>query len=159
MTTTTPDSEKNVVKGGMPVMPCHPTEEGGASGLLGRGAAPSTPRRRRKEKNRRSIKRFFRVTPEEDVLIDARAEDAGYEPSSFMRIQVLDKSKVRRSRRIRADLDALRRCMGVINRAGDVVNQLVRHLHRGGGFSNVADAALAELRKASHAILEALDKG
>jgi hypothetical protein len=53
----------------------------------------------------------------------------------------------------------LRRCMGVINRAGDVVNQLVRHLHRGGGFSNIADAALAELRKASHAILEALDKG
>jgi len=156
MTTSASDSEKNGVKGGVPVMCCHPTEEGGASTRLVRGAAPSTLRRRRKEKNRRRIKRFFRVTPEEDALIDACALDAGLEPSSYMRIQVLGKSKARKARRVRADWQELQRCMGVINKAGNVVNQLVLLIRRVGGNPAAANAALIELCKAARAIMAAL---
>ena len=159
MTTSMFDSEKNVVKGDVPVMPCQTAEEGGSSRPLARGSTPSTRQRKRKDSRRMSVLKFFRCTPEEDVIIKANAADAGIEQSSYMRIQSVGKSKVRKARRIRADLDELRRCMGVINRAGDVVNQLVRHLHRGGGFSNTADAALAELRKAARAVMEALDRG
>jgi len=142
------------VKGGLPVMCCHPASRG--ANTTGEGCRPSTRRRRRKESRRMSIKKFFRVTPEEDALITSQAAAAGLEISSYLRVQALGKSKVRRYRRIRADWDELRRCMGVINKAGNVVNQLVKFLYTGGNYSSVADAALLELRKAAQSIVRAL---
>jgi len=148
-------------------MCCHPAE-GGATARLARGSTPSTPRRRRSDKRRMSIKKFFRVTPEESAAIAASAAEAGIEQASYMRVQVLGKSKVRKARRIRADWDELRRCMGVINRAGNVVNQLVpilRRLAAGdewagmaglAGMVETASAALAELVEAARAIVAAL---
>ena len=104
-------------KEGSPVMCCHPAG-GGLSAQLVRGAAPSTPRRRRKERRRMSVKKYFRVTPEEDAAIAASAAEVGLEQSSYLRVQALGKAKVRKYRRKRADWDELRRCMGVINKAG-----------------------------------------
>jgi hypothetical protein len=157
MTTFTSDSDKTSIKEGMPVMPCHPTEGGGVSGQLVR-ALPINPRQRRKESRRMSIKKFFRCTPEEDKFIKASAADAGMEQASYMRIQCIGASKMRKARRIRADWDELRRCMGVINKAGNVVNQLVLLLRRGSGYPDAANAALMELCKAARAIMAALGK-
>ena len=146
-------------------MPCHPAEGGGVTGLLARGSTPSTldgdirPRQWRKESRRRSIKKFFRVTPEEDAVILTNAANAGMEQASYMRVQCIGKSKIRRYRHIRADWDELRRLMGALNRAGNVVNQIARHLHRGGTFSNAANGAMAEIEKACAAVKNALDKG
>ena len=140
----------------MPVMPCHPAEVGGVSGQLVRGVAPSTPRHGRKEKRRMSIKKFFRVTPEENAVIKARATDAGLEQASHLRVQALGKSKVRKTRSIRADWDELRHCMGVINKAGNVVNQFILMLRRVGGNSESANSAFADLSTAAHAIVRAL---
>jgi hypothetical protein len=164
-TDSPPNSGHREVKESLPVMPCHPAEDGGVTGRLGRGAAPSTPngeirpRQWRKESRRRSIKKFFRVTPEEDAVILSNAAEAGMEQASYMRIQCIGKSKVRRYRRIRADWDELRRLMAAINRVGNVVNQIARHLHRGGTFSNAVNGALAEIEKACAAVKNALDKG
>jgi hypothetical protein len=172
-TDNAPNFGQPEVRESLPVMPCHPAEDGGVTepaphlmrGRLARGAAPSTPngeirpRQRRKESRRRSIKKFFRVTLGEDAVILANAADAGMEQASYMRIQCIGKSKVRRYRHIRADWDELRRLMGVINRVGNVVNQIARHLHRGGTFSNAANGAMAEIEKACAAVKNALDKG
>ena len=46
--------------------------------------------------------------------------------------------------------------MGVINKAGNVVNQFVVMLRRVGGHSDAADSAFAELAKAARAIVNAL---
>jgi hypothetical protein len=59
-------------------------------------------------------------------------------------------------RRIRVDWDELRRCMGGINRAGNVVNQLAALLHRRGDSTDMAHAALAELAAAARAVVDAL---
>ncbi len=103
-----------------------------------------------------SVKKFFRVTPEEDAVISSSAAEAGLEPSSYMRIQTLGKSQIRAARRIRVDWDKLRRYMGDINKAGNVVNQLVVMLRRVGGRHDLADTALTELASAAHIIAEAL---
>ena len=148
------NKDPDAVQSGEPVMCCHPAARGNTT--TGEGQAPSTPRRKRREKRRMSIKRFFRVTPEEDALIVSRAAAAGLEPSSYLRVQALGISQVRHCRRVRADWEELRACMGVINRAGNVVNQLVKHLYTGGTYSAVADSALQELRRAAQAIVRAL---
>jgi hypothetical protein len=169
-TDNTPNFGQPEVRESLPVMPCHPAEDGGVTepaphlmrGRLARGSTPSTPngeirpRQRRKESRRRSIKKFFRVTPEEDAVILSNAADAGMEQASYMRIQCIGKSKVRRYRRVRADWDELRRLMGVINRAGNSVNQIARHLNMGGTFSNAVNGALAEIEKACAAVREVL---
>jgi hypothetical protein len=141
--------------GAVPVMFCQTAAR--PDKTTGEGAAPpSTPRRKRREKRRMSALMFFRCTPEERNNITVRATNAGIQLSSYLRIQALGKSKVRRYRRIRADWDELRSCMGIINRAGNVVNQLVKFLYLGGGYSSIADAALLELRRAAQAIVRAL---
>jgi hypothetical protein len=150
------NSDQGGVQSGEPVMCCHPATRGNTT--TGEGQAPSTPRRKRKEKRRMSIKRFSRVTPEEDALIVARAAAVGLEPSSYLRVQALGLSRVRPYRCIRADWDELRTCMGVINRAGNVVNQLVKYLYTGGTYSAAADAALLELRHAARIIIERLGR-
>jgi hypothetical protein len=106
-----------------------------------------------------SVKKFFRCTPEDDAVIAANAADAGLEESSYMRAQALGKSRVKACRRIRADWDELRCCMGVINKAGNVVNQLVVELRRYGLSADLANAALAELRTAARAIVRTLSRG
>jgi hypothetical protein len=73
-----------------------------------------------------------------------------------MRLQVLGKSKLRKVRQMRADWDELRRCMGVINKAGNVVNQLVVVLRRMDVSPDFANAALAELAEGARTILAAL---
>jgi hypothetical protein len=103
-----------------------------------------------------SVKKFFRVTPEEDALIVSKAAAVGLEPSSYLRAQALGQSKVRKYRRIRADWDELRRCMGVINKAGNVVNQLIVLLRRASSSTETASHALAELTAAARAIVKAL---
>jgi hypothetical protein len=135
----------------------HPAA-GGETKPLVRGQAPSTPRRRRSEVRRTSIKKFFRVTPEENAVIVANAELSGLEQSSYLRLQALGKSKVRRCRRIHLDWNELRHCMGVINKAGNVVNQLVVQLRRMERNPSLANAALAELREAARAIVAMLKK-
>ena len=147
--------EPGRVKDGVPVMSCQTAAR--PDKTTGEGQAPSTPRRRRKEQRRMSALMFFRCTPEERAVITAKAAGAGLEPSSYLRVQALGKSKLRRHRRIRADWDELRRCMGVINKAGNVLNQLVVLLRvMGGGSADVANNALAELSAAARAIMRAL---
>jgi hypothetical protein len=149
------DSDKNSGKETRPVMFCQTAAR--PDKTTGEGQAPSTPRRRRKEKRRMSALMFFRCTPEERITITSRAGDVGLEPSSYLRVQALGTSKLRRYRRIRADWDELRRCMGVINKAGNVVNQLVVMLRViGSGGTEAASLALAELSAAARAIVEAL---
>lgn len=157
---TTSDSEAGAisVKESMPVMPCQTAEGGGSSGQLARGSTPSTRQRKRKESRRMSVLKFFRCTPEQDAIIQANAANAGIEQSSYMRIQSVGKSKVRKARRIRADWKELRRCMGIVNKAGNVINQLVRMLRLYGWSSELANEALTELRNAARAILSALSK-
>ncbi|MDR3424334.1 MAG: hypothetical protein P4L50_01775 [Anaerolineaceae bacterium] len=156
MTTTMSDSEKNVFTGAVPVMFCQTTEEGGSSKQLVRGAAPSTPRHGRKEKRQLSELMFFRCTPEDRAIIETNAASAGLEKSSYLRVQSIGKPKIRACRRVRADWNELRRCMGVINKAGNVVNQLVVMFRRVGGHSDMADQALAELRRAAREVVAAL---
>jgi len=121
-----------------------------------RGQAPSTPNPRRSEHRRRNIKKFFRVTPEEHALITFNAAVSGLEPSSYLRVQALGKSQVRKMRHLRADWDELRRCMAVINRAGNVINQLVVELRRMGANPSLANVAMNELMIAARAIVTAL---
>ena len=106
-----------------------------------------------------SVKKFFRCTPEQDAIILTNAANAGVEPSSYMRLQAVGKSKVRKVRRVRADWAELRRCIGVINKAGNVVNQLVKFLYLGGKHSDLADTALMDLCRAARAIMAALGSG
>ena len=145
-------------------MPCHPAEEGGVSGRLARGSTPSTPDgntsyRKRPESRRMSIKKFFRCTPEEDAVIRSRAAAAGVEQASYLRVQALGQSRLGKARRVRADWNELQRCMGVINKAGNVVNQLVKVLYLGGVRSDIANTALTELCKAARAVMAALGRG
>jgi hypothetical protein len=135
-------------------MCCHPAE--GDANTTGEGPAPSTPRKRR-ESRRMSVKKFFRCTPEDNAVIAANAASAGLEESSYLRIQAIGKSKVKACRRIRTDWDELRRCMGAINKAGNVVNQLVVELRRyGGGRADIANKALSELINAARTIMTVL---
>jgi len=137
-------------------MCCHPAKDiGGVTTPLVRGAAPLT---RCGDPRRLSVKKFFRVTPEENAVILSHAADAGLLPSSYMRMQVLGKSKVRNHRRVRADWDELRRCLGVINKAGNVVNQFVVVLRYKEVRSDLADTALAELREAARVVMAILRK-
>jgi hypothetical protein len=142
-----------------PVMPCHPAD--GVTEQLERGCTPST-RRRHSEQRRMSIKKFFRVTPEEDAVIAASAAAAGLEQSSYLRVQALGQSKVRKVRSVRADWDELRPYMGAINKAGNVVNQLVLMQRRRsdnnniGDDGNIARTALVELTNAARVIALAL---
>lgn len=164
-TDNTPNFRQPTLKQGMPVMPCQTAKDGGSSRQLARGSTPSTPdggmrpRQWRKESRHMSVLKFFRCTPEQNALIQSNADAAGMEQASYMRIQCVGKSKVRRYRRIRADWDELRKLMGVINRAGNVVNQVAKHLHMGDTFSNAANGALAEIEKACAAIVATLRKG
>jgi hypothetical protein len=161
MTISDPESEKNEVKEGMPVMPCQTTEDGAVNGQLVRGSTPSTPdglRRKRKESRRMSVLKFFRCTPEQDAVIKTNAANAGMEEASYMRSQAIGVPVMRKIRRIRADWKELQRCMGIINKAGNVVNQLVKVLYLGGVRSDIADGALVELRKAAQAVMAALGK-
>jgi len=161
-----PDTCKTCGSEEAPVMFCQTAEGGGSSkpsafakapadGLV-RGQAPSTPRNVRSEFRRMSELMFFRCTPEERRLIEFNAAVAGLEKSSYLRLQALGKPGKRAARRVRADWDELRRCMGVINKAGNVVNQLVVALRGVGANPKVANAALAELIVAARAIVEAL---
>jgi hypothetical protein len=159
MTISESDSDISNVKEAVPVMPEHPAEEGGVSGQLARGSTPSTPSAQRSIKRLKSIKKYFRCTPAQDVIIKLRAADAGLEEAAFLRMQALGETKIRKVRRVRADWDELRRCMGVINKAGNVVNQLVKVLYLGGVRSDISDEALSELRKAARAVMTALGKG
>ena len=156
MTNTPQDSGEGSVKEGMPVMCCHPAEEGGASTRSGEGQAPSTPRPWRQESRSKSRKKFFRCTPEQDSIIQTNAAEAGFGQSTYLLIQAVGKSKAGKCRHIRADWKELQRCMGVINKAGNVVNQFVVMLRRVGGHSDAADSAFAELAKAARAIVNAL---
>ena len=158
MTTSLSDSEKDGVKGGVPVMFCQTTEAGGSSKQLVR-ALPINPRRRRKEKRNLSELMFFRCTPEDRMTITKNAANVGLELSSYMRVQSTGKPVMKAHRRIRADWQELQRCMGVINKAGNVVNQLVLLIRRVGGNPAAANEALIELCKAAGAIMEALGKG
>ncbi|CAK9253389.1 unnamed protein product [Sphagnum jensenii] len=139
----------------MPVMLCQTTEEGGSSKPLAR-ALPIDPRHRRKEKRNLSELMFFRCTPEDKAMIENNAVKVGLEKSSYMRVQSTGKPIMRAYRRVRADWKELQRCMGVINKVGNVVNQLVKVLYLGGVRSNIADEALIELRKAARAVMAAL---
>jgi hypothetical protein len=103
-----------------------------------------------------SVKKFFRCTPEDDAVIAANAASAGLEESAYMRAQSTGKPVMRAYRQIRADWDRLRYCMGVVNKAGNVVNQLVVELRRFGFSADLANAALAELRTAARDIVNAL---
>jgi len=137
---------------------CQTAKGGGSSKRLERGAAPSTPHRKQSKKRRMSDLLFFRCTPEEHTLIAEHAAEAGLEQSSYLRVQALGKSKVRKSRRVRADWDQLRRCMGVINKAGNVVNQFILMLRRAGGNVESANSAFAELNRAARAVMDALKR-
>jgi hypothetical protein len=149
------ESDKAGAKSVRPVMFCQTAAR--LVKTTGEEQAPSTPSRRRKEKRRMSALLFFRCTPDERTAIASKARNAGLHLSSWLRVQALGKSKAKRYRRIRADWDELRRCMGVINKAGSVVNQLVRALRAGGNYSaGAADSALAELRSAAQAIVRLL---
>jgi len=153
------DSGNHHVHKGAPVMSCQTAEGGGMTKQLVRGAAPSTLHRKHSKKRRMSDLLFFRCTPQEHTIIAHHAADAGLEQSSYLRVQALGKSKMRKCRRIRADWDKLRRCMGVINRAGNVVNQFVLMLRRlGGGNCDAANFAFADLSKAARAIVRLLRK-
>jgi hypothetical protein len=146
-------------KEGRPVMFCQ-TADGGLTKRLVRGAAPSTPRRRRNDNNakrRLSELMFFRCTPEDKATIESNAAIVGVEKSSYMRAQSTGKPIMKAYRRIRADWDELQRCMGVINKAGNVVNQLVVELRRfGGDRADIANKALSELINAARAIVAVL---
>jgi hypothetical protein len=167
MTHKKPESKHKGTQGGPPVM-CCPPAKGEVTTRLERGSTPSTPDRAhrhdqhnghanashhghghhgqashhdhaKKEKRRRWIKNFFRVTPEENAIILVHAAEAGLEKSSYLRNQALGESKARKCRRIRADWDKLRQCMGSINKAGNVVNQYIK-LFRWFGIGNTAEA-------------------
>jgi hypothetical protein len=164
---TTSDSDANLnqgqpsVKGGVPVMFCQTADNGGSSKRLARGSTPSTPDGNadaQKEKRRLSELMFFRCTPEDRDAIKTNAAKSGLDLSSYMRMQCLQKPIIRAYRHVRTDWQELHRCMGIINKAGNLINQLVRHLHRGGIPTNCADAALIELCKAARAIMAALGK-
>jgi hypothetical protein len=74
-----------------------------------------------------------------------------------MRAQSTGKPVMRAYRRIRADWDRLRYCMGVINKAGNVVNQQVVELRRyGSDRADIANKALSELINAARTIVEVL---
>jgi len=89
MTISMFDAEKNSVKEGVPVMPCHPAEEGGVSRQLARGSTPSTREddsrqcHRRHESRRMSVKKFFRCTPQEYAVIKANAARVGLEVAAY----------------------------------------------------------------------------
>jgi hypothetical protein len=126
-----------------PVMFCQ-TADGGVTKPLARGVAPSTPRKRR-ETRRMTALMFFRVTPEEQVEIETKAADAGLEKSSWIRIQCFGRSRVKAIRRIRLDWDKLRRYMGLINKAGNVINQYIVMHRRGSLTSDPAKAEITSL--------------
>jgi hypothetical protein len=167
MTNFEPESGKAEVtvpvKRRAPVMFCQTAEIGGSSKPLVRGGTPSTPhdgiRRKRKEKRRLSELMFFRCSPEDRTTIKSNAATVGLEVSAYMRLQSTGKPLIRAYRRVRADWKDLQRCMGIINKAGNIVNQLVKVLYLGGVRSDIADGALSELRKAAGAVATALGKG
>ena len=158
MTISTFDAEKNSVKEGVPVMFCQTTQEGGPSKQLVR-ALPINPRRRRQEKRNLSELMFFRCTPQDRQTIKDNAARVGLEPSAYMRLQSTGKPIIKAYRRVRADWKELQRCIGAINKAGSVVNQLVKVLYLGGVKSDIANDALEELRKAARAVMAALGRG
>ena len=138
----------------VPVMLCQTAESGSSKQLV--RALPINPRQRRNDKRRMSELLFFRCTTEDRQVIEANAAKVGLERSSYLRAQSTGKPIMKAYRRIRADWDELRRCMGVINKAGNVVNQLVVALRRMEINTDLANTALNELVLAARAIVKAL---
>ena len=93
------------------------------------------------------------------MTITKNAANVGLELSSYMRVQSTGKPVMKAHRRIRADWQELQRCMGVIDKAGNVVNQLVLLIRRVGGNPAAANEALIKLSQGRRRNYSILGKG
>jgi Bacterial mobilisation protein (MobC) len=73
----------------------------------------------------------FRVTAAERAELETLATDAGLTPGSYIRESLLKSPQTRRRRRPLADMAALPRLLGEINRVGGNVNQIARAINLG----------------------------
>jgi hypothetical protein len=128
-----------------------PDESGFKSEMSERAARTGSETRKR-----RSII-GFRASDEERAEIEANAADAGFTVGSYLRNLAISRPRTRAVRRAGGDAALLSRTLGQLGKIGSNINQLAKKANSDGVYAPPElDHALAELRAAAKAILQAL---
>jgi hypothetical protein len=124
---------------------------------------PAKRVRRGTEKRQKTTLVGFRATPAEHAEVKASAAAAGVTPSEFMRSRVLvnpAKRPARITRQPRADVVALARVLGALNKTGGNIHQLVKRVNFGETpAGEEIRAALADYRQVVTEIMTAMGRG
>jgi hypothetical protein len=101
----------------------------------------------------------FRVTPEEKLVVDAKAQHAGLTAASYARSLALNAPPVRAVRRPPVEVEALSRLLGLSGRATGSIHQIAKRVNFGEAVEAAEiRAAVAEVREAALAIMQMLGR-
>lgn len=93
---------------------------------------PATTKPRSGSETRQKQRRVtFRLTAEEHATLEAQAVSHGVTLGTFIRETLLDAPRTRQRRRPLADVAALARTLGQLNRVGGNINQIARAINVG----------------------------
>jgi len=107
-----------------------------AGTILSDGNEASKPLSHRPKKSGSAIRQkqnvmTFRVTAEERLELDTAAIEAGLTSGSYIRQSLLKAARTGKRRRPLADVAALPRLLGELNRIGGNINQIARRVNFG----------------------------
>jgi hypothetical protein len=102
---------------------------------------------------------MIRLTEAELDQAKEAASRAGLTLSSYGRAQMLSALPVRSVRRPPIEKELLARVLGQLGKAGSNLNQVARSANIGKDDREDARAAIAEVRLAAHAVMQALGRG
>jgi hypothetical protein len=112
-----------------------------------------------KAQRQRTKLRALRLTPEEDAELMRRCEAAGLSVGAYVRLQCLDQTPPRASRRAPVDRAALARLLNQIGKVGGNIHQISRALNfKDPVTGDAVRAAIADFTSLRAAIMEALGR-
>lgn len=111
------------------------------------------------QKRQRSKSARAAVTPDEYSAIEARARNAGLSTGAYLRACALGESGPRAKRAPPLNRELMAEALASLNRVGNNLNQIAKHLNSGGHPDRAAMAdARAELIAIIELILDALGR-
>jgi hypothetical protein len=112
------------------------------------------------ETRKRQPRVTFRLTPEEYGTLQAQAAGHGVTLGSHIRETLLNAPRTRQRRRPLADVAALARTLGELNRVGSNINQIARRINLGETpLAHEIHDSLGGIREILGAIREAMGLG
>ena len=110
------------------------------------------------EKRQRTKLAMIRLTPAELAEAEEAASRAGLTLSSYGRAQMLSALPPRSVRRPPVEKELLAKVLGQLGKAGSNLNQVARAANLGKDEFEEVQAAIAEVRLAAHAVMQALGR-